>query len=158
MEILTLILLLGIGLLLLLTEVFLLPGISIAGVLAAACMLVATGYAFVTLGNAAGFITLVVSALGSMGALYFFMRSKTLERLSLKEQIDSNAGNKEVLDIHVGDTGISLTRLALVGNADIGGHLVEVKSADGFIDEKTPLVVDRIADGIVYVRCNPDKR
>ena len=158
MEIFTLILLLGIGLLLLLTEVFLLPGISIAGVLAAACMLAATGYAFVTLGNAAGFITLVVSALGSMGALYFFMRSKTLERLSLKEQIDSNAGNKEALNIHVGDTGISLTRLALVGNADIGGHLVEVKSADGFIDEKTPLVVDRIVDGIIYVRYNPDKR
>ncbi|MGN0036856.1 MAG: NfeD family protein [Bacteroidaceae bacterium] len=157
MEIFTLILLLGIGLLLLLTEVFLLPGISIAGVLAAACMLVATGYAFVTLGNAAGFITLAVSALGSIGALYFFMRSKTLERLSLKERIDSNTGNKEALDIRVGDTGISLTRLALVGNADISGHLVEVRSTEGLINEKTPLVVDRITDGIIYVRRDLDK-
>jgi hypothetical protein len=51
----------------------------------------------------------------------------------------------------VGDKGHAVTRLALIGNADINGHILEVRSADGFIDEKTPIVVERIKDGCILV-------
>ena len=44
------------------------------------------------------------------------------------------------------------TRLALIGNADIGGRLVEVKSADGFLDEGTPVIVVRVEDAQITVK------
>ena len=50
-----------------------------------------------------------------------------------------------------GDTGVATTRLALIGYAEINGRIVEVKSDDGFIDEKTPVRVCRLADGVVFV-------
>ena len=53
--------------------------------------------------------------------------------------------------VKTGDTGIALTRLALIGNAEINGEIVEVKSSGDFIREKTSIVVERIADGIIIV-------
>ena len=51
----------------------------------------------------------------------------------------------------VGDTGISTTRLAQIGYAEINGNIVEVKSIDGFLNEKTPIIVSRITDGTIMV-------
>ena len=67
--------------------------------------------------------------------------------MNITSKVDRTAEEK----IKVGDTGIAITRLALIGNADIEGHIVEVKSMDGFLNEKTPVVVSRIADGIIMV-------
>ncbi len=139
------------GIILLFVEVFLLPGISIAGFGAVACLLSACYLAFINLGTTGGFITLLFSCVACVVLFIWFMRSKTLDRLSLKKDIDSNVSNQAVRNIQIGDTGISITRLALIGNAEINGHIVEVKSADGFLDEKTPVVVKRIDNGIIIV-------
>jgi hypothetical protein len=40
----------------------------------------------------------------------------------------------------------------LIGNAEINGKIIEVKSADGFLNEHTPIVVERIMEGIIMVR------
>ena len=42
--------------------------------------------------------------------------------------------------------------LALIGNADFDGKIVQVQSADGFLDEKTPVVITRVIDGQVWVK------
>ena len=52
---------------------------------------------------------------------------------------------------HTGST-FRTARLALIGNADIGGRLVEVKSADGFLDEGTPVIVVRVEDAQITVK------
>ena len=54
--------------------------------------------------------------------------------------------------VKVGDIGVTTTRLALVGYADMDGKIVEVTSCDGFLSAKTPVVVERITDGTIYVR------
>ena len=41
---------------------------------------------------------------------------------------------------------------ALIGNAEIGGKTVEVKSASGFLDEGTPVVVVRVDEAQVTVK------
>ena len=43
-------------------------------------------------------------------------------------------------------------RLALIGNANFNGHIIEVRSADGLIDENTPIYVERMVEGTVIVR------
>ena len=47
--------------------------------------------------------------------------------------------------------GISTTRLAQIGYAEINGNIVEVRSIDGFLNEKTPIIVSRITDGTILV-------
>ena len=131
MDILIIIVLIVAAVILFLVELFVIPGISIAGILAGACMIYANYYAFAYLGTTAGFITLGVSAIACIGSLILFMRSKTLDK-------------------------VAITRLALIGNAEIDGNIVEVKSMDGFLNEKTPIIVNRITDGVIMVEKKKD--
>ena len=80
------------------------------------------------------------------------MRSKTVDKLSLKKSIDYRPEPLQGLNLKTGDKGIALTRLALIGNAEFNGKIIEVRSSDGFIDEKCVIEIDRILDGVVMVR------
>lgn len=151
MDILLIILLILAAVVLFLVELFVVPGISLAGILAGVCAVLGNYYAFAHVGTGAGFLTLAITAVASIGSLVWFMRSKTLDRLSLKTDITGQVDRSAEESIRPGDTGITTTRLALIGHADIKGHIVEVKSTDGFLDEKTPIVVIRIADGTIFV-------
>ena len=79
------------------------------------------------------------------------MRSKMLDKLALKKNIDSKVDRSAEQSVKVGDTGISTTRLAQIGYAEINDKIVEVKSMNGFLDEKTPVIVARINDGTIMV-------
>ncbi len=140
------------GLILFAVEVFLVPGISLAGIGATLCILYAIFYAFVYVGTTAGWISVACSALGIALVTVWFMRSKTVDRLALKKTLDYKPDPLKGLDLKAGDTGTTVTRLTLIGNADFNGNIVEVQSTDGFIDEKTPVEIVRINNGTVYVR------
>lgn len=155
MEILIIIALIVAGLILFLIEVFLVPGITLAGIASAASLLYAIYYAFSDMGTQAGFITLAVVALGIVGITVWVMRSKTVDRLSLKKELDFRPDPLKGISVKVGDRGITLTRLTLIGNANINGHIIEVQSVDGFIEERTPIEVSRIDNRTVYVQRIP---
>lgn len=151
MDILIIVVLIIAAIILFLIELFVIPGISLAGVSALLCMAYANVYAFTHLGTTGGFITLTVSAIACIGSLVWFMRSKTLDKLALRQDITSKVDRKAEESIKVGDTGICTTRLALIGYAEIEGKIVEVKSMDGFLNEKTRIIVSRIDEGVILV-------
>ncbi len=133
-------------------EVFVTPGIGVSGILGALCALAAivltySEYGFVAaVGSLLG-ITVVVLLL-----LWWLSRSKSLESVSLTSTIDSTAATEAQLSVKVGDKGVALTRLALIGNADFEGKTVEVKSDGAFIEEGTPIEVRAVSDALVVVR------
>jgi hypothetical protein len=105
-----------------------------------------------TLGPIAGFITLIASVLSCIAIIVWFMHSKTMDKLSLKKTLDYKIDPLKGTHIRIGDKGIAITRLALIGNANFNGHIIEVRSADGLIDENTPIYVERMVEGTVIVR------
>ena len=154
MEIIIILLLLLAGILFLLAEVYRTPAPRPAARQSPGRVAPATSHALPPLGTTAGIITLCVSLLAGAGALAGFMRSKTLDRISLKTTLTGTVRRDDSAQIEVGDTGVTLTRLALIGQARFGQHIVEVKSASGLLDENTPVRVSRFADGIWWVeRC-----
>ena len=151
MDILIITMLIIAAVILFLVELFVIPGISIAGFLAGGCVIFANYYAFSYMGTTAGIITLIISAIACIGSLILFMRSKTLDKIALKKNITSKVDRSAEAKVKIGDTGITTTRLALIGYAEINGDIVEVKSTDGLMDEKTPSIVNRITDGTILV-------
>ena len=151
MDILIITMLIIAAVILFLVELFVIPGISIAGFLAGGCVIFANYYAFSYMGTTAGIITLMISAIACIGSLILFMRSKTLDKIALKKNITSKVDRSAEAKVKIGDTGITTTRLALIGYAEINGDIVEVKSTDGLMDEKTPIIVNRITDGTILV-------
>lgn len=151
MDVIIIIVLIIAAVILFLVELFVIPGISLAGISALVCITYANYYAFANLGTGAGFITLFISAVACIGSLIWFMRSKTLDKLALKKDITSKVDRSAEKSVKIGDTGISTTRLAQIGYAEINNKIVEVKSMDGLLDEKTPIIVSRITDGVILV-------
>ena len=133
-------------------ELFILPGTSIAGIVAGCCLVGANWLVFDRFGLTVGLWVLAASLVACCLMGWWMLRSKTLERYSLHKSIDSTAATPEQLSVKPGDEGVATTRLALIGNADIQGKVVEVKSADGFLDEGTPIIVTRVEDAQVIVK------
>ena len=103
MDILIITVLIIAAVILFLVELFVIPGISLAGISALACILYANYYAFANLGMAGGFITLGISAIACIGSLIWFMRSKMLDKLALKKDIDSKVDRSAEDSVKVGD-------------------------------------------------------
>lgn len=140
------------ALLLLLVELFVIPGSSLAAILSAICLTWAVAYAFINISALAGIITLIIALILGSCVLITFMRSKTLDKVALTEEVSSTIDRSVAAQVQVGDKGYAVTRLALIGNAEINGHVVEVRSADGFLNEKTPLVVTCVTDNEIIVQ------
>ena len=105
-----------------LAELFLLPGITLAGL--------------------AGL--LVVSVAVFLIGIVVFMLSRSLNRMALHTDVDSRLESSKDLGIQVGDEGMTLSRLAPIGKARVGSQTVEARSDAGFIDEDTPVVVVQV--------------
>lgn len=135
-----------------LLEVYVVPGFGVAGVCSALCALadiLIIGYEY---GPVSAVMALFVAIIVLGLMLWAVSRSKTLDRLSLDSTIESTNARAEQLSVRPGDEGRALTRLALIGNAEIAGKVVEVKSEGTFIDENTPVVVVSVNEALVIVR------
>ncbi len=139
------------ALLLFALEAFVIPGFGITGISAALCTIVADVLIYTEYGTGAAIAAILVSAAVVVGSLWWFSKSKALDRMSLHSTIDSTAATPAQLSVKVGDEGVALTRLALIGNATIDGRTVEVKSDGTFIDEGTPLVVTHVNEALILV-------
>lgn len=77
------------GVLLLLAEIFLLPGLGLAGIAGLASLGGAVAIAYMRISAIAGHITLGACVLLTALAIYAFIRGKALEKMALDTSIDS---------------------------------------------------------------------
>ncbi len=151
MELFVIGLLVVLGTILLVAEVALIPGFGFAGIAGIGAMVASAVYAFMQLGEIAGWVTIAIVIVVSVALILWALYGKSLDNVALKENISSTVADEGVSKIKVGDKGVSVTRLALIGEAKFGDDIVEVTSSAGFIDEKCDVVVSRIAAGVIYV-------
>lgn len=144
MEIGIVILLLVIGVMLLLVEFFLIPGLSVAGIAGILFLGGGVVYAYTAIGPEVGHFTVFSSIVVIALAVWIFLKTKTLERMSLKTEIESKNDPLAGSNVKAGDEGVAVSRLAPMGKIKIAGHLMEAKSVDGFIDEGTEIVVREV--------------
>ncbi|KAA6301938.1 MAG: hypothetical protein EZS26_001941 [Candidatus Ordinivivax streblomastigis] len=145
MDLLIVIVLCLIGLLLILAEIFLIPGVTITMVAGIAASMGGVYYAFTRLGTSAGIIVLLIMLTFIIVSCIYLVRSKTLDKMGLETNSDSTVVPDEALKIAVGDEGISLSRLNPMGKVEVNGIVMEGKSFDEFIDEKTKIIVVKVS-------------
>ena len=156
MDILIIILLVLIGVVLIILEIFFLPGVTVAGFSSLIFFGGGIYYAFVNLGTTAGYVTIAASVVACVVGIIWFMRSKSLDRISLKTDIDSVIPIQVNDSIKVGDEGIALSRLNPMGTVLIGTVQVEGKTREDFIDEGSSVIVERVERTSVIVRKKDD--
>lgn len=156
MEITIVVILLLVGIALFLLELFLIPGISIAGIAGTLFVGAAVYYAYAYIGNTAGNLTLGGSVLLLAIAIWIFVRSKALDRLALKAEIKGKNDPLENIKIQIGDIGITQSRLAPMGKVKVNGHIVEAKTNDDFIDPGVDVVVLQVFNTNILVGRLPE--
>ena len=144
MSLLAIILLIILGLVLLLLEFAVIPGVTIAGVGGFLLLAGSVYIAFAEMGKVAGFITLAVVMILSPLLVYYFFKSRVGKKMVLESKIDGVIENAEPGKINPGDTGITIGRLAPMGKIRINGEVVEAQSAGNYIDEHTEIRVVKI--------------
>ena len=138
-----------VAIVLILLEIFMLPGITVAGV--GGFLAGGLFYAY-SVSTPIGNVTLAVSSLVFAASFIWLLRSKSFNRVALKTDIDSKLVSSRDLGIVPGDEGLTLSRLAPIGKARINGITVEAKSMDELIDENTPVEVIRVDGYNVIVK------
>lgn len=138
------------GLLLLLAEIFLIPGVGVAGILGVAALVGSSAYAFFEIGSTTGLIISAVNVAILIALTIYALRAKTWKKATLETNIDSKAIAEVVVE--VGQEGKTLTRLAPSGQALIGSKSIEVKALEGMIDPNVEVVVVLIDDSKIYVK------
>lgn len=143
MDIAIIIFLMVAAILLIIAEIFLLPGITIAGIAGVLFAIGGMVYAY-SIGVTTGNITLSASIVAFGGLFLWLMRSNSFNRVALKTDIESKVDSPRDTNLQVGDEGKTLSRLAPIGKARFDNMTVEAKSVNDFIDENTPVVIVRI--------------
>jgi membrane-bound ClpP family serine protease len=145
--------LISIGIIFLLIEFFLLPGISIAGIAGAIFLVGGIVYAYIFLGATAGNISVAASAVTLGGLFLWLLKSKSLRKISLETNIEEKVDNSHLQQAKVGDTGIAVSRLNPIGKVMINDVQMEGKSFDNeFIEEEAEIEVVRVDSMNVIVK------
>jgi len=146
-----LILLSIVGILFILAELLIVPGVGVAGFLGLAALGGACYYAFVQIGTTAGVILICIEIVFLAAVLIYALRAKTWQRLALKTNIESTVEDGSV-EISLGQVGTTETRLAPRGTARFENVAIEVKAMKGMIDPGTEVVVVLVENKTVYVK------
>ena len=145
------ILLIVLGLLLLLIEFAIIPGVTIAGI-GGFLMLIGSIYiAFAEFGTGAGFATLSVVLIAAPTMFYYFFRSRQGKKMILESSLLGKVETIDEAKLKVGDTGKTIGRLAPSGKAKINGEVVEAHSTGSFIDPHTEIRIIKVLTNKIIV-------
>lgn len=142
------------GLLLFIVEFMLIPGVTIAGIGGAACLVTAIVFSFATYGTQTGLLTLGLTVLVMVVLTVLMLKAGTWKKFALKATIDSKVDTvgAEEGKVKAGDKGVTVTRLAPGGKVLVNGEYFEAKAIDILVDPKQEIEVVRIEDNKLIVK------
>ena len=136
------ILLILLGVLFLVAELVLLPGVSLGALFALVCYGSAIYTAFADYGPFTGGIVVLIILALSFVATVLSLRSKTWQRFSLKQKIESSSmPTLPEQELSGGDRGTTLSRLSPMGKIEVNGRTYEAKSLGAYVDPRKEIEV-----------------
>ncbi len=145
------IILIVVGVLFLLLEVLIIPGITLAGIVGFGALFIGIWQAYSSKGIVEGHITLGATIVVTVITLYFSFKSGTWKRMALKSTVDGKMDQLQGIEIKVGDEGMSVSRLAPSGKALINNEIIEVHTFGEFIDQEKELTVISVKENKITV-------
>ncbi|MFN8208105.1 MAG: hypothetical protein U0T82_11950 [Bacteroidales bacterium] len=152
MSLFLIIILILLGILLLIVEFLIIPGVTIAGIGGVALIGGTIYLTYKNYGVMAGNIVLLSTLVLIIGVAVFTLRSRTWKKVMLDKQIDGKAADSMEDLLKPGDRGKAITRLAPMGNIQVGDVITEAKSMGEFITVNSDIEVVRVKNKEVIVK------
>jgi len=142
------------GLLLFVVEFMLIPGVTIAGIGGAVCLVTAMVFSFASFGTQTGLLILGITVIVMIVLTVLMLKAGTWKKFTLKTTLDGKVDTvgAEEGRVKVGDRGVTVTRLVPGGKVLVNGEYFEGKSIDILIDPKQEIEVVKIDDNKLIVK------
>ncbi len=146
-----LILLILVGIILLILEIMILPGL-IAGILGTAMIMVGVWIGYNTYGSSTGHIIAAGTAAATAASLYFAFKSNVWQRFSLQQANSSNIKRVDELHILPGEIGKTISVLRPMGTAMFKDERIEVQTFGEMIDANVNIEVVQVMPNKLIVK------
>ncbi|WP_347160241.1 NfeD family protein [Pontibacter chitinilyticus] len=147
----TVIVLIGIGLLLLVVELMFVPGTTVVGVLGFVLVAVGVWIGYSTLGTTTGHIILAASIVTGGLAFFYSFRSDSWSRFALKEQNRSHVNEEYTHTLAVGEEGKAVSALRPQGTALFADRHHEVQTQGEFVAANATLRIIKLHHNKIIV-------
>lgn len=151
--------LLVLGFILVLLEIFVIPGLNIIGIAGLGTIGVGVLFAYRRLGPEAALIIGVLGMAGTGALVWLLARNHGWQRLVHSGRADRASGYDSApagLTGLVGQVGTAITALRPSGRASFGEQIVDVVSEGGFVDVDASVQVQEVHGNRVVVRAHAD--
>ncbi len=144
------------GIILLVLEILILPGL-IAGIIGALMILGGIWYSYRELGNTAGTITALSTITLTAATIYLAFRYNVWRRFSLQNASDSRIDRVDELNFKPGDIGKSISAIRPMGTAIFDNKRVEVQSQGEMIDANTDIeIIEVMVNKLIVKKIKPN--
>ena len=147
--------LLILGFVMILLEIFVIPGMNIFGFLGFATVCLGVGFAYVKVGTEAAVLIGVLGLAGTVALVWLLVRNRAWQRMVLEMETDRAAGFDSVpagLTDLVSQQGVTVTPLRPAGRAQFGERLIDVVTEGGFIERGARVEVVAVHGARVVVQ------
>ena len=156
MNTLAIVALLVVGLLLLLTELLVLPGFGVAGALGIVALIGGAVAAWSELGAAWGMVTGALALIMTVLLVYIMPRTRAGRRLVLEHAEADNRSQKDRQDL-LGRNGLAVSPLRPIGRARFGEEEVDVVTDGEYIDVGQSVMVVEVQGMRVVVATSTEQ-
>lgn len=139
------------GIVLLLIEVTILPGITVAGVGSFLVLVYSVYLAFTSYGSLVGFLTLAFVLIVSPLLVYYFFKGKAGKSMVLNTVITGVANEIDAERVKIGDIGVTIGRLAPMGKIKVNEEVIEVRSTGAFVNPGEKVRIIHIEKSLITV-------
>ncbi|MBW8323846.1 MAG: hypothetical protein K0M50_03685 [Prolixibacteraceae bacterium] len=151
MNLLIIVFLIFLGIVLLLIEFTILPGITIAGIGGLLLFAYSIYLAFTSYGTLVGFISLGFVLIVSPVLVVKLFKGRSGKKMVLNTVLSGFTNEINEEKVKIGDIGITVGRLAPMGKIKVNDEVVEVKSTGTFIDPGEKVRIIHIEKSLITV-------
>ena len=142
-----------VGILLIVAEILIIPGIFVAGLLGLGALVGSCVIAFEEYGQIGGLIVIVINCLLLITFTIISLRSNTWKKISLSTKIGDSVDLKvEEKGLSEGDVGQTISRLNPIGKAIFKGLTVEVNARNEMIKQGETVEISQIEGNTIFVK------
>ena len=141
-----------IGIVLVILEFLVFPGVNVAGIIGFVCIIAGIYFGYEFYGAPTGHLILLGTAVFAGAVTWYALRSDTWKGLSLHAEVGDSVEGVDETAVHPGDTGIAVGRLAPMGNVRVGSALREAESLSGYIDAGSEVEVLKVLKNKIIVQ------
>jgi len=143
------------GIILLILEILVLPGL-ISGIVGVMLMITGVLWMYSSQGSTAGHITLACTAATSGAAILYALKSRAWERFGLKGHLEGKSVSTAGLPISVGDEVITMSALRPMGTILAGDHKAEAETTGEMVDAGSTVIIVKITPNKIIVKPKPN--